>query len=420
MKIKILCIFFLSLSVSLFAIDGKIKVFIKSNEAVYTSQKTTISVELLSTAYSITNTKISFPSSSNYIVQAPQSASYLGKVEIDNNDWQMVHYEYEVYALKAGQINIPSFDIFFTASMGYGQPVKEFELKSEALNFDVKSPEGLKTKQFVLVTDNYALDTELKPEKKRLIIGDAVTLTVTQKAQGVPDILLRPIRYNSNALVRVYEKEPKLQSGLKGKYDVSRTDSFTFVASAEGNVSLPSQEILWWNSKTRKLHKETLEAIEFEIIPDPQIALDAQNEIKKKCLLLAVAFVLFLALLYWLFAKRIKAVIAQGKEVFKTSEAGHFKVLLETLERRDLAQAYTLFYAWLLTLNPELAEEGFNGIGEEYPSFDTSLQTFEHVLTHENETFYTEEFIVALKEFRKNVLHVKKSENAKLLGTLNP
>jgi len=136
-------------SSTLFAVDGKVKVYIKSNDVIYTSQKTTIAIELLSNALSITDVRIHFPSSDTYIVQAPKSAAYLGSKEVEGETWTMVHYEYEVYALRAGTIHIPSFPVSFTASMGYGQPKKEFELQSEALELHVKAPEGVKNNQFI-------------------------------------------------------------------------------------------------------------------------------------------------------------------------------------------------------------------------------------------------------------------------------
>lgn len=305
MSLKVL---FLSLflTLNLFAVEGKVKVFIPSQASIYTSQKITVSVELLSSAFSITDAKITFPASAKYIIQAPKSAAYLGQEEVNGEDWQMVHYDYAVYALQAGKIEIPSVSVSFTASMGYGQPQKEFALQSDALSFDVKSPGGLEKQGFVLVTDAYDLSSEVEPEKKRLIIGDAVTLKVTQKAHAVPDILLRPIRYSSNALLRVYEKEPKLQSNLKGKYDVSRTDSFTFLASAEGSVTLPAKNFVWWNSQTKKLEVEKIDAFSFVIIEDPQIAIDERNDKIQKYLLAFLLFALVMFLIYWKFFGVIK------------------------------------------------------------------------------------------------------------------
>ena len=111
---------FLFFSLNLFAVEGKIKVFLKSDDAIYTSQKLTVSVELLSDAFSITDARITFPASKKYIVQAPKSAAYLGQEDVEGEKWQMVHYDYEIYALQAGRVEIPSVSVSFTASMGYG------------------------------------------------------------------------------------------------------------------------------------------------------------------------------------------------------------------------------------------------------------------------------------------------------------
>ncbi len=293
-------IFLLSclLTLSLFAVDAKVKVSVKGDTGIYTSQKVTVAVELMTDAFSITDARIDFPSSSDYIVQAPNSASYLRTVDVNGTDWQVVLYEYEVYALKAGEIKIAPVPISFSASMGYGQPKKAFDLKSKPLHFSVKAPEGFKENVFVLVTDNYGVERKVKPEKTKLIVGDAVTLEVTQKAHNVPDILLKPVHYESNAHLRVYEKEPVLKSGLKGAFDVSRTDRFTFVANAEGNVTLPAQKLFWWNSKTKKAVTETLPEMHFEIIADPQIALDAKREAQKRFLLSVLAGFILLVILY--------------------------------------------------------------------------------------------------------------------------
>ena len=349
-SIKLLTLLLL-LTVNLFAIDGKTNVYIKSKDAMYTSQKVTVSVEILSSAFSITGANIVFPASAKYIVQAPKSASYLGTKEIDGTDWTMVHYEYEVYALQAGKIEIPSVSVSFTASMGYGQPKKEFTLQSDALNFNVMSPKGVKPNQFVLVTDNYTLTSKLVPEKKQLIVGDAVELSVVQKAKGVPDILFTPIVYTSTTFLRVYNKEPELLSGQSGTYDVSRTDTFTFVASGEGNVTLPKQELMWWNSHTEKVHLETLPEISFEILSDPQIAIDAKKAQQEKVILYVILALLMLLIIYVLFASKIRRFVKERKRVFSQSEEGKFTVLLASIETKNYTSIYKDFYTWLTVLN---------------------------------------------------------------------
>ncbi len=408
------------LTLNLHAIDGKIRVFIKSKDAVYTSQKVTVSVELLTDAFSITDAKITFPASNKYIVQAPQSAAYLGKDEIDGNDWQLVHYDYEVYALRAGKIVIPSVSVSFSASMGYGQLKKDFALNSDALHFDVKVPEGLKNDQFVLVTDNYTLISERKPEKTQLIVGDAIELSITQKAHDVPDILLKPMDYKSNAMLRVYDKEPELKSGLKGKYDVSRTDRFTFVASGEGNVTIPSLETVWWNSETKKVQVEKIPEMTFEILADPQIAIDAKKAQQKKLLLsVTVAFLILLSL-YAIFASKIRNYRQERQRMYVESEEGKFDVLLGCIEANDVSGIYTHFYHWLVVIAPELSRGGFSVLVKKQPSFERSLQHLEEKVLDSTQELDTVYFTQELRKLRASLLAEKQGEMHSLPKKINP
>ena len=408
------------LTVNLFAIEGKVKVFIPSSAAVYTSQKITVSVELLSNAFSITDAKITFPASKKYIIQVPRSAAYLGQEEVEGEDWQMVHYDYEVYALQAGRIEIPSVSVSFTASMGYGQPKKEFVLQSDALHFDVNSPKGVKTDQFVLVTNMYKLESTLKPEKKQIIVGDAVELSVTQKAKGVPDILLTPIIYKSNAFLRVYDKEPELKSGEVGKFDVSRRDSFTFVASAEGNVTLAPQKILWWNTLTEKTEVETIPKIHFEILPDPQIAIDAKKAQQKQILIYVVVSFLILLSLYAVFASKIRNYRQERQRMYVESEEGKFDVLLSSIEAKDVSGIYMHFYYWLGSIAPEIGRGGFLALVKEQPSFESSLHQLEEKVLDPTQGFDTVYFTKEVKKLRVSLLEREEGEMYALPKNINP
>lgn len=411
---------FLVFHLNLFAIEGKVKVFIPPQDEIYTSQKITVAVELLSSAFSITDARITFPTSDRYIVQAPNSASYLGQEEVDGESWQMVHYDYEIYALKAGETQIPSVEVSFTASMGYGQPKKEFQLQSEALSFDVMVPQGVSQDQFVLVTDNFKLTSEIKPKKKKLIVGDAVELDVTQKANGVPDLLLTPVNYRSNASLRVYDKEPLLEEGLQGAYDVSRTDSLTFVAVLEGNVTLPAQEIVWYNPKSKKIHVETIPAMKYEVLPDPQIAIDAKKAAQKLMLIYLGTVALVIVILYFIFASKIRKIKQERLRMYEQSEAGKFDALLSTLKSGDLSVINRQLYIWLLSASPELVRGGVKTIETVQPSFAETLKAFDQAVIDPDNDFDSVRFSSELKSFREKLLEEKKSNEEGLPLTINP
>jgi len=413
-----LCIlFFLT---PLFAIDGKIKVFIPAQESIYTSQKISVSVEVLSSAFSITNVQITFPPSDKYMVQSPRSASYLGREEVGDEAWQMVHYDYDLYALHAGAVEIPAVLVTFTASMGYGQPQKEFSLQSEALHFEVKSPPGVNSNQFILVTDQYRVESQMKPERGKLIVGDAVELRVTQKANGVPDVLLRPVQYSSNPFIRIYNKEPKLQSELKGTHDVSRTDTFTFVASVEGNVTLPSQAFYWWDSVNKKVHLQSVPEISFEILPDPQIAIDAKKRLQQQRLYDAFAIITGLILLYVLFGKKVKKYINERKRLYLLSEEGRFKRLIASCHDQPLKEVYHNFYSWLKVVDSELATAGFKGVSGLQPSFVEVLEHFDNALVSSQYSMDRETLMEELKKLRATLLKKQHQKLQQLPQKINP
>lgn len=142
MRSKLLLL--LLLTTALFSVQGKMRVFIKPHDMLYTSQKVTVEVELLTDAFSISDVRIHFPASDAFIVRAPQSASFIRQEKIDDTDWQVVHYEYALYPLKAGSIALAPVSADFSASMGHGQPKTHFTRKSESLKLKVAVPKGAK------------------------------------------------------------------------------------------------------------------------------------------------------------------------------------------------------------------------------------------------------------------------------------
>ena len=419
MQSKILSIVLL-LTLNLFAVEGTMRVTLQSHENLYTSQKVIVAVELLTNAFSISDARIIFPSSPKYIVNAPKSAAYIRTEEINETDWQMVHYEYEVYALQAGEIEIPPIKATFSASKGYGQPKKAFNLKTEALHFSVLSPKGIQKEQFVLVTDHYTLKQKIDPKKSELIVGDAVEVEIIQKAHAVPDILLKPIHYKSTPALRIYEKEPVLQSDLKGMFDVSRRDHFTFVAAAEGNVSIPEQKMLWWDSSSEEVKIETVPAMHFRIIADPQIALEIQRSREKWIFVYTAVLLLLSGLGYKTVSPYYRAYRSKRQEIYEASEEGRFDNLAESLKGNDVKLIYRRLYDWLFLLSPELYEGGFEKMITEQPSLEKSLRALEKNLIGTGEPVDTRYFQQELDILRKRILRRNGEEKYALSKKINP
>ena len=73
-----------------------------------------------------------------------------------------------------------------------------------------------------------------------------------------------------------------------------------------------------------------------------------------------------------------------------------------------------------MTIDPKLADDGFRGIREKYPSFGVSLQLFEDALGDPGQVFDTKVFASDLKRFRRIVLKISKDRESTLPSELNP
>ena len=285
-------------SVSLYAIDGGVNVEIKSKQKYYIGEEIVLKVDIKTTAYSVTDAKIGLDSNSNYIVVAPNSSSSIGSTEINGTSWQVIHYEYMIYPLHSGKLKIAPIYISFNSSMGYGQPKKEFKFQSKALEIDIAKIAGAKDGEFVLVSDKYSLEFNVKPKNSKLIVGNAIEVEVIQKAKNSHDILLQPIIYKSTNFFKIYPKEPILRSGLKSNFDVSREDRFTLIATKEGNTTLIGKTLFWWNKSMDRAKKEIMPDIKLEIIEDPQLAIDEQRDKRIKNIFYLFIIILSSLLIY--------------------------------------------------------------------------------------------------------------------------
>ncbi|MEA3434195.1 MAG: hypothetical protein U9R13_06395, partial [Campylobacterota bacterium] len=269
---------FIALTLGLFAVEGDYSVHMVEKERYFVSEEIVLKVDLKTTAFSIKDAKIGLENSKDYIVVTPKSAAFLETVDINGTQWQVVHYEYKLYPLHAGKITIAPIDIAFRASMGYGTPDNNFTLKSDQVVLDIVAPQGVNKDTFVLSTPNYSLKSELSPKLSetnatKIKVGDAIELKIIQEAKNVPDLLLKPIDFSEDPHLKIYKEEPLLKSKVVGSDTIAtRTDSFTFVATKEGNASIPSQALIWWNPVKQVLHKEKTASLHFIVLPAPKSA----------------------------------------------------------------------------------------------------------------------------------------------------
>jgi len=420
---------FFALTLGLLAVEGDFSVYVAEQKRHFVSEEVVLKVDLKTTAFSIRDAKMGLENTKDYIVLSPKSASSLETVELNDNQWQVVHYEYKLYPLHAGKMTIRPIELSFKASMGYGQPENNFTFLSDALILDIIAPEGVGKNDFVLSTGSYRLksDISLKSSEHNMTkikVGDAIEIKVTQEAKNVPDILLEPLHFSENTHFKIYKEEPILKTKTVGsETTATRTDTFTFVASKEGNVSIPSQTFIWWDPADEVLHKEKTEALHFIVLAAPRsdASLTPSEEGKEdKPWVLNIFLILILIAVLYKFIPYIQKKKEEAKIVYMQSEEGRFKGLLDTCQGSDARTLYHDFYYWLEVASPKLSRLGFRGIGEVQPSFLVSLRELEEVVSVPEQTFDKIRFTKELKKFREILLKQQQNRQKGLPQNINP
>ncbi len=423
-------LFFFMFTIGVFAVDGDISVYAVEKEQRFVSEEVVLKVDLKTTAFSIKDAKIGLENSGDYIVVAPKSAAFLETVEINGTQWQVIYYEYKLYPLHAGKITIAPIDIAFRASMGYGQPDSNFTFQSDALILDVRAPQGVGKEDFVLSTPSYSLKSELSPKLSetnitKIKVGDAIELKVIQEAKNVPDILLKPILFSENSYLKIYKEEPILKSKEVGRATIAtRIDSFTFVATKEGNVSIPSQTLIWWNPVKQVLHKEKTASLHLIVLPAPKSDASltpSEEEKEDKPSPLNILFIIILIGVLYKLIPTIQKKKTEKKLAYMLSEEGRFKRVLDSCEGSDeRVKLYNDLYDWLKVADPNLSRVGFRGICELQPSFCDALRELEEVLVDPQQSFDKKNFINELKKFREVLLKQQQVRQESLPQNINP
>lgn len=265
----------LLLPLFLFASKAFVELDIDRGQRFFVSKKFIATLKVETTAFSISNLDVNLESSDDVVVIAPSSASYKSSEEIGGERYQYSAYEYELYPLKPGGLSLKPFKVSFDVSSGYGQPREHFELQTSQKEIFVSSVKGVDG--FILATPKLTVKTAYSERQKAYKLGDAITQTITISAVDVPDVLIPTLAFADIEGVKRYEDESRLSQEKKGGRLVSRrVQSATYLFNRDGNFTLPSHTLKWYDTQTSRVATARTEPYSFEVIDTTRKAPDAK------------------------------------------------------------------------------------------------------------------------------------------------
>ena len=98
--------------------------------------------------------------------------------KVDGRDWQVVRYPLALYPQKAGQLEVPSINVRFSTSAGFGSVEKAFEFQTTPLELNINFPPGAKPGDLIVTTTSFEFEHEWQPATGTSKTGDAVIILV--------------------------------------------------------------------------------------------------------------------------------------------------------------------------------------------------------------------------------------------------
>jgi len=421
----------LLLPLALFAQDDEIKagvdISIEQDREVWAGQQITLNLDLKTTGFSFSNTHFNLPEVSGAFLMQTDTTTIKLTEKIDGRDWQIIRYPLALYPQKADMLQIPSIDVRFTTSAGFGSEEKAFEFKTEPLELTVKLPPGAKPGELIVTTTSFEFEHDWQPATGALNIGDAVTLTVNRRASDISAMLLPPLPVFQADGLAAYPQAPDIDDKTdRGDLTGERIDSITWLVEQAGVYEIPGIRFQWWDPLSRELKQQIIPGMSLDIAPvaaDDTVAATTgspgTNYDWPLKLLIAVITAL-LALALWLHFRR------KSHHQEPENERTTFTRLANACKNHQAGQVHTAIHAWLeyvplaATNHPRpLTLNEFAGLCDDR-QLANDLDKLQRALIASSPDWQGDELLNSLQRIRRQINRRKPSLAEAYLAPLNP
>jgi hypothetical protein len=181
---------------------------------------------------------------------------------------------YAMFPQKSGPLTIPPVELtgeYVDAMLGLSPRTgqRKFRLRSDAFNLDVRPIPAAFTGKVWLPASKLSLKEIWKPDTATLTAGDAVTRTLTIRAESVSAGVLPEWDLGvSSQEFRQYPDQPVTKEDKTGTGMTSQRDQkIALIPVGPGKFTLPALEIPWWNTTEDKMDVARLPARTFTVTP---------------------------------------------------------------------------------------------------------------------------------------------------------
>ena len=334
--------------------------------AAWMGQKVVIVVELFSPTRFQGSPGFQIPPVPGALVMQSAESPVLSSRSIDDHEYFVQRHEVLVFPQREGAVRIPPIPVRFGIT---GDPPADREGATPEFTFISNRPPGTEMLGTVVTTPSLSVTEtwDAKPTDSgdgaedgtgaTAMTGDAFLRTVVIKAADLPGMVLPTLPTDAPDGLRVYPREPLVaDKNERGTLTGTRTETLSYLCAAPGRYTLPELRFPWWDPVNKQVRTETLPAVSFTVIPNPNAATGGADEAGAlggqsgrwlRGLVLG-ALLAFLATATW----RARHRITKRWHAWRTSEPVKFRHLRKTCRGADPAAILRAYHDWLRTRDP--------------------------------------------------------------------
>jgi hypothetical protein len=334
---------------------------------VVVGQRTTLRVDVLAPNYMTAPPELPAFQVRNAVTRQLQSVNR--SEQMNGTTYAGVRFEFAIYPQEPGSYAVASQTV--TVRYAAEPPAtREATMALPRIAFDAFIPDGASALNPFIAATKLTVEQTIQRSSDQLKAGDAVTRTVTIKAEGTPAMLLPPITSSAIQGLALYPAQPSLQDSTDSRTDLlssTRTDSATYMLERPGDYLLPAIDIRWWNADEGKVELAHLDAVPLQVGANPAVESAAAADsgagwnwgrlldLAADHWALAVLALAALAVLGWMTprsARVMAAVYRHRREAYLRSESFAFTRLRRAARRGDAKAAYFALLDWLQRFEP--------------------------------------------------------------------
>ncbi len=249
-----------------------------SSESIYVQQELILTLQIFFSVQLYDNKSLSALDIDDALIQQLGETRQFDTI-IDGIRYLGIELKFSIHPQAVGDMVIPSLtftgvamesrDPFASLFSNSGKPVIA---RSPEIRIEVKpQPESYPSKETWLPAKNLTIQEKWSQPLSTLKVGDAITRTITVKADGLTAAQLPPILMSQPSGVNSYPdksgtEDRETRNGIQGQ----RTDSIAMIPTQSGTITLPAVEYIWFDTTSGKVNTAKLPATTLHVAPDPK------------------------------------------------------------------------------------------------------------------------------------------------------